>query len=324
MTDSTTKGSENILSVVVPVYRSASILPSLHQRLTNTLSNIGLSWEIIYVDDLSPDDSWEKLLHIYSIDKNTKIIRFSHNHGQQVATICGLAHAKGNFVITIDDDLQCHPEDIPAFIDKLQSGYHAVIGKIQSSRKKHAWWRNFGSRTYGYIISKVLKKPPHLSLSSFRGFSRTAVNSITSYKGVHPHIAALMLRSIPVKHIVNVEIQHSPRQGDLKSTYTIPKLIKTASYIIINQSYAPLRFVIIWGAFVSALSILFAVAITLRSLVYESPVAGWASLATLISFLCGNILFALGVIGEYVGRLVEENSKFQQYTIFETKGYNAE
>lgn len=310
----------NSISVVVPVYQSAKILPKLYDRLKNTLEKSKLDWEVIFVDDSSPDSSWDELVKIQAKDNRVRIIQFSYNHGQQFATLCGLGHAHGSYVVTIDDDLQCHPEDIPLFVEKLKMGFHAVIGRISSSNKKHAWWRNIGSRLNSFIISKALNKPSHLSLSSFRGFSRFAVNSITSYKGAHPHIAALMLRTVPHKYIGNVNIQHSAREDNSPSSYSFRKLLKTASYIIINHSYAPLRIVIAWGAIVSVLSILFAIGISIRAIFHGSSVAGWASLATLISFLSGNTLLALGVIGEYVGRLVEENSKLQQYVIFEKKG----
>jgi len=300
------------ISVVVPVYCSAPLLRTLVQRLKVSLEAERHPWEIILVDDASTDDSYEVLRALRREDSRLRIIQFARNHGQQHATLCGLNYARGTEIVTIDDDLQFAPEDIGALLAKLREGHAAVIGRI--TRKKHAWWRNVGSRGIQYLAEKIIGKPPHLYLSSFRALSRNAVEHIVRYKGAHPHIAALLLKSVQTRSIVNVDVSHAERPiGD--STYSMRKLLRNASFLLINHSYIPLRFMTVWGFILSLLSMAFALWVIARALFFGHIMPGWPSLSVLIAFLSGNILMALGIVGEYLGRLVEEHSLGEQFAI---------
>lgn len=308
---------DHSISVVVPVYRSAELMPTLYERLSGQLDKLSSDWEIILVDDASPDASWEKACAIRKDDPRVRIIRLSRNHGQQHATLCGIGYAVKDLVFTIDDDLQCFPEDLPLFVNALRSGKQVVIGRIPSSRKRHAWWRNFGSRLNQQLSGKILGKPDDLALSSFRAMTRNVAKKLTLYKGAHPHIGALLLKSVPPELIGNVDIRHAARGDGAASTYSLSKLIKTLSYLLINHSYAPLRLMIAWGVTISIASFAYALWVVVGGVFWGYTLPGWASLAVLVSFLSGNILLALGVLGEYVGRLVEEASNATQFSIFE-------
>jgi glycosyltransferase involved in cell wall biosynthesis len=297
----------------------ANLLSQLYERCSTQLDAIGADWEIIFVDDASPDKSWESLCTLHEIYPKVKVIQLAFNHGQQHATLCGLGYASKDFIITIDDDLQCFPEDIPLFIDKLQSGKQVVIGSIVNSNKQHLWWRNLGSRINQWLAGKVIGKPTAIGLSSFRAMTQVVAQRLTQYKGAHPHIAALIFKSVPHKYIVNVPIRHAPRLDGIHSSYSFPKLVKTLSYLLINNSYMPLRFIIGWGFFISFLSFSYALFVFAQVVFSDYAVPGWASLAVLISFLCGNILLALGVLGEYLGRLVEEASRINQFSVFDER-----
>jgi len=300
------------ISVVVPVFRSAALLPTLVARLKAVLEGYGAAWEILLVDDASPDDTYAVMQQLRAADARVRIIQFARNHGQQHATLCGLGYARGTQVVTIDDDLQSAPEEIPRLLARLDEGCAAVIGRITD--KRHRWWRNLGTRANQYLAGTILGKPEGLYLSSFRALSRQAVDRIVRYKGAHPHISALLLKSVPPRAIANVDVSHAPRPvGD--STYSLRKLLKTASFLLINHSYIPLRFMVGWGFILSALSLVFAAYVVARVLWFGQSVPGWPSLSVLISFLCGNILMALGVVGEYLGRLVEEYSVTEQFAI---------
>lgn len=307
------------ISVVVPVYKSQGMLRPLYSRLSAQLELMDMEWNIILVDDASPDDSWKVLCKLHEADSRVKAIRLAHNHGQQHATLCGIAYAKHHYVFTIDDDLQCAPEDIPLFISELQKGNRVVIGRIATQAKQHSWWRNIGSRLNQYLAGRILGKPKSLSLSSYRAMTHDIAKRITTYKGAHPHIAALLLRSVPPSAIVNVDIQHTKREDNSPSSYSIRKLVKTLSYLLVNHSYIPLRIMTIWGFSISALSLAYALWIVIHNLFFNNSAPGWASLAVLVSFLSGNILFALGIVGEYLGRLVEESSQITQFSIFEER-----
>jgi polyisoprenyl-phosphate glycosyltransferase len=307
------------ISVVIPVFRSAGVLEPLCRRLSEQLEELSHDWEIILVDDASPDDSWEVACRLHEADSRIKAVRFSHNHGQQHATLCGLGYATKTYVVTIDDDLQCFPEDIPRFIDLLKSGKQVVIGRIQPDSKQHAWWRNIGSKINQQLAGKILGKPKNLSLSSYRAMTFDVSKKLTIYKGAHPHIAALLLKTVPPAFIANVDIRHAERGDGSGSSYSLPKLIKTLSYLLINHSYLPLRLMIGWGVTISIASLIYATWIVGRGVFFGFSSPGWASLAVLISFLSGNILLALGIVGEYLGRLVEEASNVTQFSIFEER-----
>src|SRR5690242_3810942 len=205
--------------------------------------------------------------------------------------------------------------EIPRFLAALAEGHHIVIGRI-AEKKKHSWFRNLGSRAVQGLTNTILGKPKHLAFSSYRALSGQAVDAIAAYKGVHPYLPALILSAVPTHSIVNIDVRHDPRhQG--KSTYNLRKLVKLASYLLINHSFIPLRLMIYWGMLVSLGSLIFAVFVILRALFWQhTSVMGWPSLAVLISFFSGNILLALGVLGEYIGRLVQESATNLQFYIF--------
>ncbi len=307
------------LSVVVPVFRSGDALLPLYERLAQHLSALSDDWEIILVDDASPDNSWQVACSLREKDARVRVIRFTHNHGQQHATLCGLGYATKDYVITIDDDLQYFPEDLPLFVNALKSGKHVVIGRIPFASKQHAWWRNIGSYIHQQLAGKILGKPKNLSLSSYRAMTKQVVKRLVLYKGAHPHIAAFLLKSVPPAFIANVDIRHADREDGSSSSYSLPKLIRTLSYLLINHSYLPLRLMIIWGVIISIASLAFAFWIVARWTFGGYTLLGWPSLAVLISFLSGNILLALGVVGEYLGRLVEEASNITQFSIFDER-----
>jgi glycosyltransferase involved in cell wall biosynthesis len=301
-----------MISVVVPVFRSAALLPALMQRLQAALDAQGRPWEVIMVDDASPDGSYEVMRGLRAADPRVRIVQLARNHGQQHATLCGLNYARGDEVVTIDDDLQNPPEEIAPMLAALRQGRAAVIGRITD--KRHGWWRNAGSRAHQYCAQRIIGKPPQLYLSSFRALSRTAVDRLVRYKGAHPHIAALLLKAVPPAAIVNVDVRHDPRSLG-GSTYSLRKLLKTASFLLINHSYIPLRFMTGWGFILSLLSLAFAAWVVVRVLFFGDLVQGWPSLVVLIAFFSGNILMSLGIVGEYLGRRVEEFSVSEQFAI---------
>lgn len=305
------------ISVVIPVFRSAPILGELYQRLAAVLSAQTEKWEIIFVDDASGDGTFERLVELHEGDPRVKVVRFARNAGQHHATLCGLQRATGELVFTLDDDLQNPPEEIPAFIAKVDEGYDLVIGRITGA-KQHSWSRNAASSAVQALVSLILGKPKSLALSSFRCMTRRTLAGITSYNGKHVYIPALMLSSTPPERICNVSVSHHQRHTG-KSTYTLGKLVKVFSYLLINHSYLPLRLVSGWGVALSVASVGYAFFIVAKALFFGVKVAGWPSLAVLVSFLSGNILFGMGILGEYIGRLVNDSSCGAQFPVFEER-----
>lgn len=307
------------ISLVVPVFASEGVLSAFYGRSSKVLDGLTDDWELILVDDASPDDTWKVSCELNKVDSRVKCIRLARNHGQQHATLCGLSYASKSCVITIDDDLQCYPEDISLFIDQLRAGKSVVIGKINKDEKQHHWWRNIGSRVNQQLAGRIIGKPKSFALSSFRAMTLEVARKLTAYKGAHPHIAAMLFKSVPHALICNVDIRHARREDGKPSSYSLPKLVKTLSYLVINHSYLPLRFMVGWGVTISMLSMAYALWVIVRALLGDYSFPGWASLAVLVSFLSGNILLALGILGEYLGRLVEEASNIEQFSIFEER-----
>ncbi|MGH8084263.1 MAG: glycosyltransferase family 2 protein [Lysobacter sp.] len=306
------------VSVVIPVYRSGTQLQALYDRLQRVLESLSMPWEIILVDDASGDDTFTRMCELHDRDPRVRLVRFARNAGQQHATLCGLGRARGDYVLTLDDDLQNPPEEIPRFIERMDQGYDLVIGRIEG-QKRHSWYRNLGSRTVQSLVASILDKPKHIALSSYRCMSRRAVESIVSFTGAHVYLPALMFNSVPVDRICNIAVDHHERGGG-ESTYTLRKLLKVASYLLINYSSLPLRVVTVWGFLLSLASLAYAAVVAINVLVNGSAVSGWPTLVVLVSFLSGNIMLCLGILGEYIGRLVQEGSRASQFPVFEERG----
>ena len=306
------------ISMVIPVFHSADILPILYERVAIQLDALSHDWELILVDDASPDDSWNVACRLNAADARVKCVRLARNQGQQHATLSGLGYASKTYIFTMDDDLQCHPEDMPLFVEQLDAGKSLVIGRI-FIKKRHHWLRNIGSRVNQNLVDRIIGKPKSLGLSSFRAMTLPVAKKLTAYKGAHPHIAAMLFKSVPHALICNVAIQHAPRSDGKSSSYSFPKLVKLLSYLVINHSYMPLRFMVGWGVTISLLSMFYALWAVTRVLVGYSSIPGWTSLVVLMAFFAGNILLALGILGEYLGRLVEEVSNIEQFSVFEER-----
>lgn len=202
-------------------------------------------------------------------------------------------------------------------IDAIRNGAHAVFARFKKGDRKQAGWRMAGSRLNQFFAGKILGKPDWLQISSFRALRSEVAKKMLLYKGVHPHISALILRTTPISRVGNVEVEHHRRADGGRSNYSLFKLLQTLSLLLVNHSYIPLRFLSWWGALVSVASLMYAVSVLARTVMYGSAQQGWPSTIVLVSFLSGNILLALGIIGEYVGRLVEQSSMVEQFTVFE-------
>lgn len=310
--------TDPLVSVVVPVYRSGQQLHALYARLRPVLDAVDPAWELILVDDASGDGTFDVMRALREADPRVRLIRFARNAGQQHATLCGLTRARGQFVVTLDDDLQNPPEEIPRFIERLRAGDDLVIGRIEGG-KRHKSYRNFGSRMVQRLAARIVGKPDHIALSSYRGMSRRAVDSMAAYAGAHIYLPALMFSAVPTDRISNIPVPHHARSAG-QSTYTTRKLFKLASNLLINYSSLPLRAVTLWGFFVSIASVAYALWIAIRVFLHGSPISGWPTVVVLVAFLSGNIMLCLGVLGEYIGRLVQENSRLAQFPVYEELG----
>ena len=302
-------------SVVVPVYNSENTLDELCERIKVVFKDITNNYEVILVDDCSGDGSWEKMKSMREKDKRVKIIHLLRNFGQHNATMCGFNYCNGDYVLTMDDDIQHPPEEIPKLIEKINEGYMVVFGKYKV--KMHSKFENFLSKIFQILMHRILKIPKKIYISSFGIYKSEIVKNAITIKSSYPFLAALISRSTPANKIANVEVIHKERKVG-KSGYNLFKMFKFSLNLLINYSSLPLLLVGIFGFIISILSMGYGAIIIVRKIIDPSyGVTGWNSLMVAVTFLGGAILMAMGIIGEYLRRILAEISYEKQYVIGE-------
>ena len=301
------------VSVVIPVYRSARGLSELSRRVVAQLENMNIAWELILVDDGSPDNAYEEIEGICSENPNVKGILLAQNRGQHYATLCGIKNAMGNYIVTMDDDLQNSPDEIPKLIAAIDSGFHIVIGAPEMVKQNS--FRRLSSSLMQFMLEKLLNKPRGLRLTSFRCLSRKAADLIAEYEGIFPYMPALMFNAIPFRKITNVSVRHYTRKIG-SSSYSFKQLLGLASYLLINHSKFLLRAVVITGLVLALIAIGMTLFFVVRYLVLRSSPVGWTSLAVLTTFFSGMLLVSLGIIGEYIGRIIDQSDRTSRYQVY--------
>jgi glycosyltransferase involved in cell wall biosynthesis len=302
-------------SIIIPVFNSEATLDILTNRLQSVCYSFNEKFEIIYIDDCSRDNSWNKLKIIAEKNKNIKIIHLLQNYGQHNAIFCGFQYCKGNYVITIDDDLQTPPEEIPKLIRKLSEGYSVVYARYQ--KKNHSKIENYFSTIFQRFIHYILKIPNEMFISSFAIYRKEVIDRIKSIKTSNIFLPALIEKGVPLYSIANVDVSHHPREFG-KSNYSILKYINLFLNLLVNYSSLPLVTVGIFGLIISILSFIFGVYLIInRILNPEYGLMGWNSLMVTITLIGGTILISLAVVGEYLHRILREIAYEQPYIVDE-------
>ncbi len=285
------------LSIVVPVYRGAATVGALVEALSNLQPEGGL--EVILVNDGSPDNSAEicaEIVRTASIP--VTYIEHMRNYGEHNAVMTGLRQIRGRYVITMDDDLQNPPEEVVRLYDHARAGTWDVV-YTRYAEKKHAAWRNLGSRFANKVADWLLDKPPGLYLSSFRCMSAAVVRLVTRYRGPYPYIDGLIMQI--TQRIDSIEVMHLPR-AEGRSNYTMRRLIRLWLNLATSFSLAPLRFAMLMGMAMAVLGALGVVFTLAEAFSRRDTPSGWASTMTVILLVSGVQSMILGVMGEYIGR----------------------
>jgi undecaprenyl-phosphate 4-deoxy-4-formamido-L-arabinose transferase len=285
------------LSIVVPVYNGAATVGRLVEALSALSVEGGL--EIVLVYDGSPDNSLavcQALAETATVPLT--VVEHSRNYGEHNAVMSGFRHARGAYIITMDDDLQNPPEEVVRLYDACRLGGHEVVYTFYAD-KKHESWRNLGSRFNGWVADRLLDKPKGLYLSSFRCLSAFVARTITAYEGPFVYVDGLILQV--TQKIGTLQVNHLAR-AEGQSNYTLRRLVNLWLAMALNFSVLPLRFATLAGAVTAGLGILGLLLVLLEGL-FGDPPAGWASLAAIVLTLGGLQLLMLGILGEYVGRL---------------------
>ena len=309
------------VSIVVPVYRSQRILQALVEAIETAMQGAGYAgrFELILVNDASPDDSWAVIGGLARTKHFVRGISLRKNAGQHNAIMAGLNHVRGNTVVVMDDDLQHPPAEIPALVDIINAGHDVCYTRYIG--RQHAWWKRLGSRFNDRVATLLLKKPSGLYLSSFKAMRRGIVDEIVKYDGPFTYIDGLILnttQSIGVR-----DIQHRSRfEGE--STYSFGKLCSLWLKMATSFSVLPLRLATYLGFTLTALSVLVLIYIVCAKLFHPELPQGWASTIAAILLTGGVQTFCIGVVGEYLGRAYLRLNQHPQYVIGETTADRSE
>lgn len=287
------------ISVVVPVYGSERILPELVERVHAALLPGGDRFELILVDDRSPDGSWRVIRDLCASHPWVKAVALRRNVGQHNALMAGLRLSRGTYVVMMDDDLQHDPTDIPRIVGQLRDGHDACYVRFRN--RQHAFWKRAGSKLNDLVAGWLLGKPRDLYLSPFKGIIGPVRDEIARFHGPHVYVDGLILSV--TSDIVSIEVDHHARP-DGKSGYSLRKSISLWLKMATNFSVVPLRFASVAGMLFSMIGFIAAVALVVQRFTINVMPVGWSSLIVSILILGGIQLMALGLIGEYVGRVL--------------------
>jgi undecaprenyl-phosphate 4-deoxy-4-formamido-L-arabinose transferase len=309
--DAVNRKADVVFSVVIPVFNEEGNLKPLYTRLTRIMRNLKKPYEIIFVDDGSSDRSFHILKDIYEKDKRVKIVRFTRNFGQHPAVMAGFNTASGEVIITLDADLQNPPEEIPKLIEKLDEGYEAVFGVFQE--RKHSAFRRAGSQFAKLVLSRV-SPVETTDLSGFRALRSYAVDQIKLLNEKSKFLDGLLCWM--GYKVGTVEVQHDERYSG-KTKYTPFKLVSLWLDMVVSFTDLPLKIATFGGLFIGIVGFALALFYIVRYFLYGFGVPGFATIVILITFFSGVQLFALGILGEYVGRMNKEVKNKPEYIISE-------
>lgn len=307
------------ISIVTPVYKAENCLVELYKRLKNSLTPLTTNFEIIMVNDCSPDHSWNVIERLASLDSRVKGLNLSRNFGQHHAITAGLDFADGKWVVVMDCDLQDQPEEIPKMYRKALEGYDVVFGRRvnrQDSLLKK-WRSKVFYKTYDYFTE-------NRSDATIANFSICSKKVVENFRNLREQN-----RSFPLFikwmgfHTASVNIEHADRFAG-KSSYNLSKLVNLAIDGIVSQSNKPLKLSIKFGFLVSLGSFLYGLSLLYRYFFLFQPVAGWTSVMVSIYFIGGLIFANFGIMGLYIGKVFDETKNRPLYIVQEMVGFHAE
>ena len=299
------------LSVVIPVYNEEAVLPTLFARLYPALDALGLAYEIVFINDGSKDRSVALLQHQFSLrPQHTRVVLFHANFGQHSAVMAGLAYARGEYVVTLDADLQNPPEEIGKLVGMLDQGYD-YVGTVRQQRQDSLWRRWFSKR-----INRLRELITPVRITDqgcmMRGYARSVVTALNQTREVNTFIPALA--SLYAMNPIEVPIAHEERFAG-SSKYSMYSLIRLNFDLITGFSVVPLQLFSMVGMLISLASVLLFVVLLVRRIWHGSEAEGVFTLFAFVFFLIGVALFGIGLLGEYVGRIYAQVRERPRYIV---------
>jgi len=304
-----------MFSVVVPVFNSCKYLADTIESIIQTFEKSGKGLELILVNDGSTDLSWQVIVEQADLDSRVIGVDLLRNFGQQSAVLCGLSIAKGDYVITMDDDLQTPADQIEVLIAAARTGVDVVYGKYEV--KQAPFYRYLGSRLVRQLNRVIFHQPTDLEVTSFRLIRRDVVDRIVLARSPFPYIDGEILKHSA--NGINTVVRHDQRQYG-RSNYTFSRILGLVTTIMFSYSHVPIRVVSAIGALGAIGGFLFGSYSIAVALISGTDIQGWPSLAALLSFFSGMIILMIAIISEYVLRIMKGLLDRNPYIVGQTIG----
>lgn len=301
------------LSVVIPCYRSEQTIKGVVEELVATMhTRVEVDYEIILVNDASPDNVWCVIQSLCEENAKVKGICLAKNFGQHSALMAGYRMCTGDYVISMDDDGQSAGNELFHLVDALETGYDVVYADYQV--KRESGFRILGSNMNSKMNEIMIDKPKGIVPNSYYIARKFIIDEMLRYENAYPYVDGLIFRA--TKNIGKVEITHRDRESG-STGYTIKKLISLWLNGFTSFSVKPLRMATFCGGMCAVVGIIYGVVIVIQRLFDNSPIAGWSSTMAVLLFIGGMIMIMLGLIGEYIGRIYICMNNSPQYVVRE-------
>jgi len=303
------------VSIVIPVYKSQNIVSKTVKKIIEVQRDQSYDYEIVLVNDGSPDNSWKVINTLSQEYEHITAINLLKNYGQHSAVLCGFKYCEGDYIVTMDDDLQNPPSEIQKLVDKIEEGFDLVFANFED--KKHASYRRIGSKIIGYINFKIFDKPADIVLTNFRIVRRDVIERVLKHRTIYPYIPGLLLKYS--NNIANTETKHLERPSG-ESNYNLIKIAKLVARLLFAYSSYPLKLLTQIGFAISLFSFCAGLYFMFNKVVSGVTVPGWTTVVVLLSFLNGFVIIMLGVLGEFVVRIVQQMSNEPTFIVETVNG----
>lgn len=302
------------ISFVIPCYKSEKTIEKVIEEIKEKMSTLSndYQYEVILVNDCSPDDTWKVIRNLSEKYVFIKGINLAKNFGQHSATMAGFHYANGEIIVGLDDDGQTPADEVDKLLSKLEDGYDLVFASY--GQKKHSLFRNLGSYVNDLMTRALLNKPADLFLSSYFCMKRFVVDEIMKYENPYPYLSGLFLRT--TSNIANVPVNHRDRECGA-SGYNVRKLLSLWVNGFTAFSVKPLRLATYCGLVFSVIGFMYGLFIIIRKLLDVATPLGWSSTMAGMMFIGGLMLMMQGMTGEYIGRMYISMNKMPQYVVRE-------
>ena len=305
-----------LLSFVIPCYRSEFTIKKVIDEIRDTVAQKSetYDYEIIAVNDCSPDGVYDVLKGLAAGDKKIKLVNFAKNMGKHAAVLAGYSVAKGEYIVNLDDDFQSPVYGLYELMAKFDEGYDVVMADYP--QKKESAFKKFGSAVNSWMIRFLLDKPKGLTFENFSVMKKFVTDEMIKYTHPYPFLEGLMLRT--TRNIATVTIEERDRGDDRSTGYTFIKSLQLMINGLTAFSVKPLRIATFMGLLFSVIGFIFGLVTIIRKIIHVNTVLGYSSLMAVLLFVGGLILLMLGLIGEYLGRIYICINASPQYIIKET------